>query len=478
VFSDALKLTFLPKFLTVDVLDSLPLRLASGGPHFFLVRVIKPLPIRDSGARVMVDMPSSRPAIAETIVSHREDLDGEPVAGGVSENDASDDVGGKEDGKGKNLCMATPKCETNSGNYRKMVSHIFGRNKACTSQIPDHCVIIFCRKDYQRLRYHSAGGWVYHQISLVHQQLSMMERWGGVKDWEIELRATQRKEIEKENSTLARFAQPSPNAAAGGCRERYLLPYLGRGKSYSDVRAVLDVIEANVRASPGQELDFPGVEFLPNISAIEHPPKKQREKAGKKKAEKPKVGVGKAEGKKLKGGKPPGRRSRFQGTHKEKRAIGRKEAVDNEAGNFASRASASEKAKVGIAKAEDKKLRGGRPQEQRSRLQGTHKEKREISRYEAVNNEAGVFASQASASSTRIPTQSSKDRLTEEKQLKQDNVPKEKNCSSGGDPSAAPPKRQLEEYFPFVDKKIRDAWRNKKAQELKLESSRSSGTRR
>ncbi|KAL8946270.1 MAG: hypothetical protein Q9183_007929, partial [Haloplaca sp. 2 TL-2023] len=53
------------------------------------------------------------------------------------------------------VCAGEPDggCTLSSGDHRKVVSHIFGRNKRCTHQIPEDCWIKYCRKHYQRQKY-------------------------------------------------------------------------------------------------------------------------------------------------------------------------------------------------------------------------------------------------------------------------------------------------------------------------------------
>lgn len=52
-------------------------------------------------------------------------------------------------------------CPANSGDHREVVSHIFGRNKACTRDLANDLWIYWCRKHYQRLKYRAedSEGW-------------------------------------------------------------------------------------------------------------------------------------------------------------------------------------------------------------------------------------------------------------------------------------------------------------------------------
>ena len=94
------------------------------------------------------------------------------------------------------LCQYTAKCNTGSRDYRKVISHIFGRNKKCTTQIPESCWIVYCRKHYQRTRYRTSKAQVktYFNIQFdnLARQLTRMERWGGVRSWTIALRKKER----------------------------------------------------------------------------------------------------------------------------------------------------------------------------------------------------------------------------------------------------------------------------------------------
>ena len=86
--------------------------------------------------------------------------------------------------------MAVPTCLANSGDHRKVVSHIFGRNKGRTRALPDHLWIYWCRKHYQRLKYRAEDteSWHTRQLGLVRTQLQTFENWGQVRSWDIDLR--------------------------------------------------------------------------------------------------------------------------------------------------------------------------------------------------------------------------------------------------------------------------------------------------
>ena len=120
---------------------------------------------------------------------------------GVNKSEAAADQSEEEEDDesaddNPSLCQYTAKCNTGSRDYRKVISHIFGRNKKCTTQIPESCWIIYCRKHYQRTRYRTSTAEVktYFNIQFdnLARQLTRMERWGGVRSWTIALRKKER----------------------------------------------------------------------------------------------------------------------------------------------------------------------------------------------------------------------------------------------------------------------------------------------
>ncbi|OAX81671.1 hypothetical protein ACJ72_03984 [Emergomyces africanus] len=78
-------------------------------------------------------------------------------------------------------------CSTASNHYRKVISHIFGRNKKCTVGIPEYVWIHYCRKHYQRARYRTAE-WPFRQCDLAVDTIQNMRSWGGVESFNLQLR--------------------------------------------------------------------------------------------------------------------------------------------------------------------------------------------------------------------------------------------------------------------------------------------------
>lgn len=55
------------------------------------------------------------------------------------------------------LCEYSTPCQMSTGSegvyFRKVVSHLFGRNKTSTKLFPQHVWVLYCRRHYQRARY-------------------------------------------------------------------------------------------------------------------------------------------------------------------------------------------------------------------------------------------------------------------------------------------------------------------------------------
>ena len=191
-------------------------------------------------------------------------------------------------------CAAVPTCIAGSGDHRKVVSHIFGRNKSCTRDLPHNLWIYWCRKHYQRLKYRAEDNdnWHLRQMELVCGQLQIFEDWGKVRSWTITLRKAEHNNLAKINKE-AKMNQEGVMIAnpTTPCWERFLVPCLGANKTFADVREVLTIIlrkfdEEEYKRRDKKLKTFPGVEFLPAINtakAVKKPaPTKKGETAYKK----------------------------------------------------------------------------------------------------------------------------------------------------------------------------------------------------
>ncbi|CRG88149.1 hypothetical protein PISL3812_05176 [Talaromyces islandicus] len=205
-------------------------------------------------------------------------------------------------------------------NPRKVVSHIFGRNKICTVFIPDECWVWWCRKHYQRCRYHT-DNWALKQIDILYENLDKIESWGGVESFTLSLRkrendrnvhlsadkvpASRRRAAGRLSSSSAPKSKGKTNsntntatgtaaAASGGDNgeapavkvsasgrpirspvniaspvPRFLQEHVGQKKSFNEVREILQEIRLYVRHEffqNNKEVAFPDVEILPNYT--------------------------------------------------------------------------------------------------------------------------------------------------------------------------------------------------------------------
>ncbi|KAK6513455.1 hypothetical protein TWF281_005080 [Arthrobotrys megalospora] len=174
--------------------------------------------------------------------------------------------------------FSAPKCsyvdDCNTGSpLRKVVSHIFGRNKLSTRQIPKNIWVYYCRKHYQRSRYRDPKGFAKLQCELVRRQVERLDTWGGVEDWVIKVRRREELRISKESKATAPY---SPDASddfedeygrrdsvhQGSSDIHWISMMTGTGKTVDDVRFLLRRVEAEIIDRGGI---FPDVEILPNV---------------------------------------------------------------------------------------------------------------------------------------------------------------------------------------------------------------------
>ncbi|KAI9783750.1 MAG: hypothetical protein M1816_001186 [Peltula sp. TS41687] len=169
-------------------------------------------------------------------------------------------------------CSYTSNCSTGSP-LRKVVSHIFGRNKLCTRRIPKEVWVHYCRKHYQQSRYRNPRGFALLQCDLVRKHIRRLQDWGGVTDWMIKARKSEDAEmLAADNSSVGHGREANKTNGMDGNANRtipssmagaweWLVQSTGSGKSTVDVLKILDRIEADI-ANSGS--NFPDVEMLPN----------------------------------------------------------------------------------------------------------------------------------------------------------------------------------------------------------------------
>ena len=205
--------------------------------------------------------------------------DDEPLSS-VEDDSMKGEPGESAEGQ-TSRCQYMKQCRTGSLDYRKVVSHIFGRNKKCTTQIPEECWIEYCRKHYQRTRYRTTKAqskkYFNVQFDILQRQITRLERWGQVRRWEIAIRKKERDTLRKEDDEMIRH-RSSGNGVNQAiwdrvhrCSERKLMPFVGKNKNYDHVRDFLDYIQREV--ARGTFEDMPGFELLPDIDSKAYPPR-------------------------------------------------------------------------------------------------------------------------------------------------------------------------------------------------------------
>lgn len=109
-------------------------------------------------------------------------------------------------------CEFTTPCRMNPSpdgmHFRKVISHIFGRNKATTKLFPTSVWVHFCRKHYQRARYR-ADQWPFTQCELLLDSLRRMEEWNGVENFKLVLRRREQLRVGNTENAGTRASGPS-----------------------------------------------------------------------------------------------------------------------------------------------------------------------------------------------------------------------------------------------------------------------------
>jgi hypothetical protein len=187
-------------------------------------------------------------------------------------------------------CMFVKECKTGS-QLRKAISHIFGRNKICTRQIPDNIWVHFCRKHYQRCRYRNVTEYAKLQCQLVVKQIERVQAWsdrndsrkqlGVVSGWTMGIRKREQKRMAaKRNpntSPLAGKKRPFPGYDLQGMEGQeprplksphavpdWLLEKCGKNFSTEEVIEIFRQIESDLDADRMREI--PDIEVLPSIT--------------------------------------------------------------------------------------------------------------------------------------------------------------------------------------------------------------------
>ncbi|KAK4453755.1 hypothetical protein QBC34DRAFT_192982 [Podospora aff. communis PSN243] len=227
-----------------------------------------------------------RMTFIESLEKERARLEGEKAK--ISEQITRDDE----------PCDYTEDCALGS-TPRKAISHLFGRNKACTRQIPRGCWVHFCRKHYQRSRYRNQDDYSKVQAKLVSDQIFRVQHWSnmnkdraraneknGVKDKEPAIilkawhltkrkREAQRADTKKSGSNKRRRPDDDnedddeedddndPNFDQGVAVEGWLLAMCNRRYSTDEMLAIAHRIHIELLLDHRKKM--PDIEILPEI---------------------------------------------------------------------------------------------------------------------------------------------------------------------------------------------------------------------
>ncbi|KAI5462540.1 hypothetical protein BGZ63DRAFT_216776 [Mariannaea sp. PMI_226] len=164
--------------------------------------------------------------------------------------------------QGGDICMHVDNCNTGSV-PRKVISHLFGRNKVCTRRIPERAWVCMCRKHYQRIRYRKGAEFSMTQIDLVYEQIARMIFWSQglesndrinvegifIRSWTFSIRKRELRRLVESNGQ-----DPLP---------RWIIQSLGEGKTHDDILNVVERLHHDIQQ--GVLRDVPPVEFLPEV---------------------------------------------------------------------------------------------------------------------------------------------------------------------------------------------------------------------
>ena len=139
-----------------------------------------------------------------------------------------------------------------------MTSHVFGRNRRETHQIPEECWIKYCRKLYQRQKYRCSQDWFETHLLLVDGKLDRQTRslgrsHGLTGQSSFARRGRRQGKPSSSNSWLGTVS-----------RERFLLPCVGQNKTSSEIDKVVDVIKKRKQKSGRQGKPSSSHSWLPS----------------------------------------------------------------------------------------------------------------------------------------------------------------------------------------------------------------------
>ncbi|KAK4191430.1 hypothetical protein QBC35DRAFT_448352 [Podospora australis] len=204
---------------------------------------------------------------------------------------------------------------------RKVISHLFGRNKTCTRSVPDQVWYCVCRKHYQRGRYRNQQDFMINLCTYVITQTLRIVAWsndnvrngtpedGGLMNWTLTPRRREQARREakdgKDKASGKRKYEDDEDAAEDDDDDdaaEIQYPSASNGVPVPDwlydmcykeylTREVIEIVyRIRGEIEAGNLIGFPDVEFLPNISGANAKPKpkaKSKAKEAKGRTKKP-----------------------------------------------------------------------------------------------------------------------------------------------------------------------------------------------
>ncbi|KUI59045.1 hypothetical protein VP1G_06297 [Cytospora mali] len=179
-------------------------------------------------------------------------------------------------------CLFFKRCTTGS-QLRKVVSHLFGRNKLCTKAIPNHIWVHLCRKHYQRTRYRDAVGYAKRQAELVVEQIRRVQAWsdgnvsanrrgdGYLQNWTLQARKREAMRLQERAASRKRprtVEEDDEEEMATALSPGTAIPEWLENKlnQQYDTAGMLEIIqELRDRMNNNEIEQIPDIEILPNI---------------------------------------------------------------------------------------------------------------------------------------------------------------------------------------------------------------------
>ncbi|KAL2268720.1 hypothetical protein VTJ83DRAFT_3566 [Remersonia thermophila] len=192
------------------------------------------------------------------------------------------------------MCHISADKDPSKVDWRKAMSHIFGRNKNCTRSIPEDVWLFMCRKHYQRGRYRNNHEYNVKLTKLVISQVLRLEAWsnsnqdletpenGVITDYTLAPRRREQLRLQNKKRKASESADgdsDSDDDSEGPVPEEATMPAwleqaCGTGKTAVEI---VDVLLRIFNALKNDRMmRFPDIEILPTITGERAKPNNKR----------------------------------------------------------------------------------------------------------------------------------------------------------------------------------------------------------